>query len=142
MPRSHLQFLLAAVHDDGKLWQQLGICQEARGEYPGAVESFQKAIKVEPKQCESYVRLADVLRLRLDRAQEADDWMDKLVANNPDSSQAHLLRARYLYLRTKDREKLALSEAEKAAELDPKDTGALLLAANLCRLTADYDKAC
>ena len=34
-----------------------------------------------------------------------------------------------------------MSEAEKAAELDPKDIDALLLAANLAGLTADYDKA-
>jgi tetratricopeptide (TPR) repeat protein len=44
------------------------------------------------------------LRLRLDRGKEADGWMDKLVDRNAASTTAHLLRARYLHLRTKNRE--------------------------------------
>jgi len=138
--RQHLRFLLA-VQTDGKLWEQLGICQDASGDYAGAAESFQKAIAVAPGQCEPYVRLAEVLRLRLDKAKEADAWIDTLVNKNADSSLAHLYRARYLYLRTKNQEKLALIAAEKSAELDPKNTNALLLAANLSSLTADYAKA-
>ncbi len=163
--QEHLQVLLSTVRNDGRLWEQLGVCQDARGVYQsprgadrqniqsfGAAESFQKALEVNPTRCESYVRLAQVLGLRLDRATEANDWMDELVKKNPDSALAHLLRARYLHLRTKNQEKLALWEAENAAELaeksaksDIKDTDLLLkalsLAAELAERTADYDKA-
>jgi tetratricopeptide (TPR) repeat protein len=139
--REHLRFLLDAFRSDGKLWEQLGICQNVGGDYPEAVDSFQKAVERDAKLCESYVRLAEVLRLRLGRGKEADETIDNLVSKNPDSSMAHLMRARYLYLRTANREKEALREAEKAAELDTKDTKSLLLASTLSFLTADFDKA-
>ena len=116
--REHLLFLLARFSSDGKLREQLGICQEASGDYTGAVESFQQAIAVDPARCESYVHLADVLR-RLARDQEADVWMNRLVGNNPDSATAHFLRARYLYLSTKKQEKAALGEAENGDQAGP-----------------------
>jgi cellulose synthase operon protein C len=119
--REHLQFLLNAFPGDSKLWAQFGVCQEAGGQYPEAAESFRKAIAIDPKQCETYVRLADVLRLRLDRIQDADDCIDNLVGKNPDSALAHKLRARYLLYRTTNKEKLALSDAEKAVALSEAD---------------------
>ena len=161
--QEHLQVLLAVVRNDGNLWEQLGICQNARGVYQsppgadpqsiqsfGAAESFQRAIALDSTRCESYDRLAEVLRLRLDRAKEADDWMEKLVSKNADSAMAHFFRARYLHWRTKNQENLALREAEKSAELaknspksDAKDLhlNALLLAAELAEQAADYVKA-
>ena len=70
--QEHLQVLLSTVRNDGRLWEQLGVCQDARGVYQsprgadrqniqsfGAAESFQRALEVDPTRCESYVRLAE-----------------------------------------------------------------------------------
>jgi tetratricopeptide (TPR) repeat protein len=159
--RAHLQqYLLVTSPEDASLWELLGTCQAAGAEYAAAVESFRKAIRLGPQQLDAYWRLADVLQRNLDRRKEADQWMDKLVAANPDSARAHLLRGAYLeklYLekhgqedRSPDKAEseaakkdlaAALGEAEKARALAPKDIDALLLAARLASLAAQYDKA-
>ncbi|MGA2620541.1 MAG: tetratricopeptide repeat protein [Thermoguttaceae bacterium] len=166
--REHLQqYLLVTSPEDPALWELLGTCQAAGAEYAAAVESFRKALRFAPQQLDAYWRLADVLRRNLDRHKEADQWMEKLVAANPDSARAHLLRGVYLeklYLekygqenRSPDKAEsegakkkaeeakrdlaVALGEAEKALHLAPKDIDALLLAARLASLAAQYDKA-
>jgi tetratricopeptide (TPR) repeat protein len=138
--REHLKVLLASTPTDDILWEQLGICQAGGGDDRAAVESFQKAIDLDPTHCETYASLAAVLR-RLDRPQEADSWMEKLVAKNPESPQAHSLRAKYLRAQTTAQQEAALQEAEKAVALAPEDFDALLLAADLYTASGDYQKA-
>jgi tetratricopeptide (TPR) repeat protein len=138
--REHLQRLLKSSSTDDALWEQLGICQAGGGDDRAAVESFQKAIQLDPGRCGRYVIVAALLR-RLDRPQEADEWMEKLVAKNPESPQAHFLRARYLRQQNVNQEKAALAEAEKAAALAPADFDILLLAADLLTAAGDYEKA-
>ena len=112
--REHLLLLLASSPRDGKLWERLGICQAGDGDDRAAIDSFEKAIDFDPAACEAYAHLATLLRQRAQRPRRADDWMAKLVAKNPDSSQAHALYARYLQEPVSSQGKAALAEAEKA----------------------------
>ena len=95
--KEHLQqFLLKDSPEDPELWDLLGQCYAGTGEYDLAMENFKKAITIDPSQVEVYPRLASVLRYHLGREKEADQWMEKLVAANPKSAQAHYLRGSYL----------------------------------------------
>jgi tetratricopeptide (TPR) repeat protein len=159
--KEHLQYLLDTSPNDSSLWEQLGICLAAGAEYPAAAGAFGKAIKLDPQQLEAYARLADVLRRRLDKSQEADQWVEKLVALNPKSARAQLLAAAYLEGAAQDKEKLALEHpentalmaearalykqalehAEQALKLAPDDVDACVLAARLASTQGRHDQA-
>ena len=136
--REHLRFLLA-VQGDGKPWQQLGICQDANGDYAGAVRVVAEGDRALPGLCESYVRLAEVLRLRLRPRQRGRQlgWTNSSEKTPIPRGPIRCGHAIYIReLRTRKRscagekaasgeagsgqEKPALREAEKAAELDPR----------------------
>ncbi|HEV2968642.1 MAG TPA: tetratricopeptide repeat protein [Pirellulales bacterium] len=136
--KAHVERLLARLPDDAALWDLLGNCQAAGGEYVPAVGSLEKSIGHDPHQVGAYAHLAEVLR-RLKRPDEADKWMAKLVQANPESARAHLLDGQYLA--GIGREKEAQGQTEKVLELSPKETGALLLAARLTSDKPPYDKA-
>jgi tetratricopeptide (TPR) repeat protein len=126
--KTHLELLTKKLPNDATLFDQLGTCQAAGGEYAPAAKSLQEAIKLDSHQVATYSHLAEIC-LQLKHAPEADDCMRKLVDKNPKSALAHILDGRYL-AGTGD-VKGARDQAEKALELDPKDPNALLLAARL-----------
>src|SRR5262249_31928565 len=70
----------------------------ARKRYEEAIASLKnrKAAGEPGGQVDTYVRLADLLRSRLNRPDAADKVMDDMVADNPDSFQARLARGSYL----------------------------------------------
>lgn len=84
------------TQDDPELLELLGRCYVASGEDAAAVDAFQKTIEIAPDRLEAYLRLAAVLQRRLNRAQEADQWIRKLVEANPDSHRAHLFYGGYV----------------------------------------------
>ena len=59
-------------------------------------ETFKKSIALNPSQLTAYVQLAELLRYRFQKPEEADGWMEKLVRVNPKSYKAHYLRGKYL----------------------------------------------
>jgi len=132
--RDHLEnYLLQESPDDAELLELLGRCQAASGEYAAAAKSFRRAIDSAPHLVEAYPRLAGLLRLRLSRAKEADQWMEKLVNANADSYTALLLSAAYLRengsleeaqeqaVRALDLADKALAKAEDALKANPND---------------------
>jgi len=132
--RDHLEnYLLQESPDDAELLELLGRCQAAGGEYKAAAKSFRRAIDSAPHLVEAYPRLAGLLRLRLNGAKEADEWMEKLVGANADSYTALLLSAAYLKengsleqaqeqaVRALDLADKALAEAEGALKATPND---------------------
>ena len=138
----HLSILLdKAENKDGALLEKLGTCQLLRGEYEKAKESLESAIKNSPNQLTSYWLLAEVLRDRLKNPEEARKIVDEMADKNPDTANAHVLRAQFL-LRDKQplTEQESLAEAEKACtralELQPENSDALALASN-CRQRND-----
>lgn len=145
--REHLQQHILKNHpDDAVSLDLLGQCQAGLGEYREAAATFEDVLAARPESVETYARLAELLRGRLERPADADAIMDRLVEHNGSSHQAWLLRARY---RTQVRAlgkanaedagrliALAADDARKAVELAPDDLESLLLAAYLVRRKA------
>ena len=138
--KDHLQeYLLKQSPDDAELWELLGRCYAETGEYDKAIEYFKKAIEFTPTRVEVYPRLAGVLRYHSSQIKEADQWMEKLVQNNPKSAQAHFLYGSYL--KSIDADDKAMKEALKALSLSPDNRDALWLAAQCYLSKDDFEKA-
>lgn len=140
--KDHLEKLLGDDSKNSELLDLLGQCQAGMGNYDTAAETFKKAIANGPNQFMAYLRLAELLRYRLSRPQDADRWMEKLVSVNPKASQAHVLRGRYLLAVNEIDE--AFEEATKGLKLAPDDAEALILAAtcNLAKGKIDEARDC
>jgi tetratricopeptide (TPR) repeat protein len=134
----HLELLKAKLPGDPEVRDLLGVCQAAGGDYGAAAVSLRESIDRNPSRIDTYAHLAEVKR-QLKLPDEADTWMGKLVSANPKSGRAHLLAGRYLAGIGRDEQ--AREETEKALELAPDDTEALLLAAALASAKPPYDKA-
>jgi tetratricopeptide (TPR) repeat protein len=123
---AHLDILQRAHPEDGELWQERAVCQEQLGQYEPAAESLQKATRFPPEQIQSCELLAGLLRKRLNRAQQADDVIAEMVAQNNRSHDAYLARARY-------RMEFGLgdvsADAAEAIRLAPDNAEAILLQA-------------
>jgi tetratricopeptide (TPR) repeat protein len=91
----HLEALLRATPANAELAYALGWCREAAGEYARAVAAYGQAARHDPKCVEAYQRQADLLETRLERPEQAGKVLDRMVAANPQSSQAYLIRARH-----------------------------------------------
>ncbi len=87
--------------EDSALEYLIAYCSEADLDFATAALWYQDVIAHDPAHIDGYVRLAWLLRSRLDDAEGADRIMDVgavkhgLIAANPQSSRAHLERAFY-----------------------------------------------
>jgi tetratricopeptide (TPR) repeat protein len=135
----HLETLLPTSSPPHEIEQLLGVCQEMIGEYAKAAVSFEQASAHAPACLDSYVRLAQLYRRRLDRPDEADEVMNRLVQKNEASFEAHLLRA--LYRRENGALDGASRDITRACELAPKESRVLLAAAELAQLRGDFAEA-
>ncbi len=140
--KDHLEKLRDDDPKNPELLDLLGQCQAGMGNYDTAAETFKKTIANGSNQLMAYLRLAELLRYRLSRPQDADRWMEKLVSVNPKASQAHVLRGRYLLAINEIDE--ALEEASQGLKLAPDDADALVLAAtcNLAKGKIDEARDC
>ena len=127
--RTHLAVLLKAAPEDGELQHLLAECLEAAGEYDEAATWYEKAIGHAPDQVTSYLRLADLLRYRLEDPERGREILDQLVARNDQSVPAHLCRARYAF--SQGSVEQAVHDVRRARELAPLDLDVLLAAAAL-----------
>ncbi len=143
---------LAAGPKDARLQWQLGKCHQALGKFDLAVEDYKAAIQNDPHLVDAYAQQATVLRTEMGNSAEADklmdviDTKDGIVANNRDSFQAYLERARYrtvnLTLPDKAlREKLVHEDIEKARSLAPDNADVLLMSAELLLASGAPDLA-
>jgi len=112
---------------------------EREGRFDDAARKLWRSVRLAPRQLEPYARLAELLRWRLGRPDEADYWMKTLVESNADSRRAHVLRGRYLLSvgRIEDAE----ADAARALDSAPDDHDALLLAAQCAVGKGQYDQA-
>jgi tetratricopeptide (TPR) repeat protein len=135
----HLDALLKLSPNDGELEALYARCEEGRGQYKDAVPWFEKAIQHAPAETANYVRLADLLRRRLDQPEKAAKVMDDLVKANPKSFRAYMARAGYR------RDVQLLVEAAKdlasARQLAPHEPEVLLAASDVARAQDKLDDA-
>lgn len=122
--RSHLVALLPGAPEPAELERLLAWCDEAAGEYQGAVDWLRRAAGHEPAHVATAVRLAELLRERLDKPLEADQVMDALVAANPEAVSTHLARASYR--RAHGQREGAGEDLARARALAPDDNAVLL----------------
>jgi tetratricopeptide (TPR) repeat protein len=117
--QAQLTTLLAATPDDAPTEHLLGICRERMGDAVGAAAWYENAIRHAPHQIDSFACLACLLRDRLDRPHEAAVVMERLVAANAQSFQAHLALARFAHQSSKaDGVARALARARQLAPMD------------------------
>lgn len=137
--RGHLVTLLESAPHAAELERLLAWCDEAAGEYASAADWLRKAVAHAPDHVEGNVRLASLLRVRLDEAGQADQVMDALIAANAGSVAAHLARASYR------REHGLLAEAgedlARARALAPDDAAVLLTFADWANAAGNVAQA-
>jgi tetratricopeptide (TPR) repeat protein len=134
-----LHYLLDSAPDDGEAEGLLGQCELALGDSAHAVTLFSSGIQHTPNCTDNYVRLAQLLRGAVHKPQQADTVMSDLVAANPDSAEARLARARYLFEFHSAAE--ARKELERARSLSPDDPEVLCLAGQMAAAAGEFDKA-
>jgi tetratricopeptide (TPR) repeat protein len=121
--RGQLTDLLRKSPDDGELLDKLGSCEVAQSKIPEAEALFRQAIENSPAQVSAYANLANLLRYRLDKAQEADKWMDKMLDANPDSYEACLRAANYALKTLDDNSQKLGMELDKKLEEEASQIG-------------------
>jgi tetratricopeptide (TPR) repeat protein len=151
LTEGHVKYLQEFLADDGEADYLIGRWHEGREDFAEAANWYRQAIAHDPTQIDGYVRLANILRRRLDPAQqaehdkEADQLINDMVARNEEAVPAHLARWHY----RRERGGLAfvgkLAEASqdvvRALELAPQDAAVLLAAAELAQAQDNPDQA-
>ncbi len=125
----HLNILKKAHENEGELYDLIGQCQVAQGEFDKAEKSFLEAIEKTPTFVSAYGDLAALRRRHLSKEQEADEVINGLLKENPQSGQAHMIAASYW--KTFDRLDVAEAEIDKALKLAAEDPKVLLAAAGV-----------
>jgi tetratricopeptide (TPR) repeat protein len=150
--KPHLDLLNESHPNDAQVLDQLAQCEEGLSRFDDAEKSYRKAIDIDPSRVDTYVRLAELLRLRLNDEAQADALMSVdtdektgLMAKNPESARAFLARALYRRRHPKrgtvpDKDPIAADVAQ-ALKLDPDDVDVLKESAILERDRGQYDAA-
>ncbi len=145
--QEHLELLQTAFPDEGETKLLLGRAAEAQGRYAEAKDCYEKAIQVSPQQIESYQRLVQLLRRQPDLApaRTADQILDRLVAQNPESVPARLIRLRYLldqgdFQGADPLEKME-QDVQRALGLAPNEADVVLVAAEYAQARGRLDRA-
>ncbi len=138
-----LEALLEKTPDDAEALTLLGRCQIAMSRSEKAVASLQRAIECSADEVDAYYFLAIALRFRLKRPGEADIWMDRMIAANPNSAVAHRYMSNYLLTLKADAPdpKGAQHHAEAALKLDPDNNALLSLAAQAGLAGGNFEAA-
>ncbi len=121
---------------DPDAWRTLGMALEGlmtfsnldeSEELAEAIESYQKALELDPGDLVAGERLSLLLRDRLDDPDHASEVIDRLVEARPDEVDPLLVQ--YRHLRGLYREAEAADVLDRAMEIDPKDRQLLISAA-------------
>jgi len=125
----HLQVLLEAHPDDAEIEDLLAQCAEANAQFAQAADWCERSLRHAPGRIDGYVRHADLLRRRLNRPEDADRAMERLVNANADSAPAWLARARYRQMHGTFAD--AAADVAEAQRLAPANADVLLAASDL-----------
>jgi tetratricopeptide (TPR) repeat protein len=156
------EFLLKSHPKDGKLFLQLGTCQDKLGEYRSAEQSYRAAIARDSSLIAAYETLAGLLAEHFSDSAASVPVLNEMVSRNSNNSESYIARGRFLQshvgdplIRAQllDRQERADSErpreflwkvsvdAKRALELAPNDPRALLFAAEVAFALGSLDEA-
>lgn len=127
--RRHLHYLRSLLPHDPDGAYLYGACLEGLGEYEQAAALYEQTIDQHATQIPIFSRLAELYRLRLGEPHKVRAVLDRMVAANPSSSQAYLVRA--LFARDQQMRQQAAADLERALHLAPSDPDVLMVAADL-----------
>jgi predicted Zn-dependent protease len=150
LAEEHLQILKQSTREDADLAHLFGIYEEASGNYEDAAVWFDRACQHAPNRIDSHIQLARLLtgkiadteRGPLERklGRSADQVINRMVAVNPGSARALMMRALY---RRKFRGSVSDINADlaKAYELAPNDIDVILARASWASENRRLDEA-
>ena len=156
--KAHLEILLEGTIDENKRRKRANPPEKPQGDAElldlyglalvysrsekDACEFFQDAIAIAPDREESYLHLANVMRVTLHQEAEADAVMESMIAKNPKSVPAYEKYVSY-YLVTGKKDKIdkAFNKSKELLKLSPDDPRGLLLMGRCYYFKQDYDKA-
>jgi tetratricopeptide (TPR) repeat protein len=137
--RTHLDALLKKTPDDANSLYRVGHCLIGMGKSEEAIVALRKAVEISPETVDAYWLLATTLRQTLSKPDEADAWMDKMIAANGNSALAHRQMCRYLLsIKSEPDPKGAQTHADAALKLDPDHRETLALQAACCLANKNY----
>lgn len=113
-----LQPLTAAHTDSALLWYNLGIVYSRTQDSKSAIDSFQQALHLDPRNDDARKFLARSL-IDASRFQDAEPLVNDLVERSPDNSEYRYLRA--LAYRGEGKFRAAIIDLKKAAVRKPND---------------------
>lgn len=111
----------------GEMEHIIGWCYEHLKLDDKAAEWYRNAIAASGQRIDTYVKLREVLERGQGDPEQIAALMNEMIANNPESARAALVRHRY-YLKA-DALKEAEKDLQRALELAPEDANVLLTAA-------------
>ena len=132
---NHVEILLEDDPQDGAMFVRLGQCCELTGRESKAVDAYNSAIRLMPRELYAYKRLLHLYLNSPGNEHRADAVQDRLLFNNPRSSEASLLLARLL--RQRGRTDLAMVDARNAWLLAPDSPEVLVFVAGLIATSGD-----
>src|SRR5271157_2471678 len=125
----------SAAMELAELKELEGKCLLLESDFEAAANAYNEAISYDPTRLLCYVQRARLDRYELRKdPKDADDEIEWMVANNPESGLAHLYRFRYL---SEFRPPAPDSDLKKALELSPENPEVLLTAALLAEQKKD-----
>ena len=144
---AHLKILMNESPQDPELLDLDGQALVLNNKDEKACEQFQKAIEIAPTQVNTYVRLAIVLRSRLEKKTEADQVMKDMVSRK--DKNGNVINAKSVDAFQKyawwflEQEKFddALAQVKRVLELSPKDPRGLLDAGRCYLAKGEYGTA-
>ncbi|MBA3014523.1 MAG: tetratricopeptide repeat protein [Proteobacteria bacterium] len=117
------------------LW---GKTAETEGRYDEALEAYEKAVVCDSG-ADYVIRNLTVLLLRMNRKQQAMDWVEKLMQADPEDQKVKLFQADLLGAMGEGERAIAIYQAHLV--LEPKDTEVLLKLGKQYLSSLDYLKA-
>jgi cellulose synthase operon protein C len=125
----------AAARELAELKELEGKCLLLESDFEAAANAYKDSISSDPTRLACYVQRARIYRNELHKdPKDADDEIERMVANNPESGPAHLYRFRYA---SEFRPPAGDSDLKKALELAPENPAVLLTAAQVAEQKKD-----
>ena len=109
--------------------------------YDEQTEEFDAEKATAPNEPVVYLRLAQKLRSEQFEDRLADRVIEQMIAANPESGTAHLMRGQYRELYEPDGKELAAEDIRRALELDPDDPSIVASNARMAARDEDFERA-